>query len=151
MDRRLPLLAFFCVLSSGCAGPSWTRRMLSGDRALHHGRYAQAEQELAAAERVAESFGADDVRRAQTLAALGDLHFAQGRYARALALYERAQPILVKAYGPTSPEAAAGLVYMGDTRAAQGNVVEAERLYRGALRAREAELPPELAARLSDL
>ncbi len=60
---------------------SWKEHMLAGETAYRQGRYAEAERQLDAALRAAESFGSQDPRYAMSLNNLGGLYEAQGRYA----------------------------------------------------------------------
>ncbi len=121
-----------------CAPPSsWRRELSLGDRALHHGRYAEAEELLEAALKRAEGFGPQDPRLAESLSALADLYYARGEYHKAEPLYRRALEAAQRAWGPESPEASAALVSLADLLSVGGRGGEAEKLYQRALGAAE--------------
>ncbi len=78
----------------------WERRMRAGSAAYQQGNYAEAVKQTKAALSLAEAFGPDDPRLATTLSNLGGFYNAQGRYAEAEPLYNRALRIDEKALGP---------------------------------------------------
>jgi len=62
---------------------AWEEHMRAAGTAYQRGRYAEAERQLDAALRVAESFGSQDPRYAVSLNNLAELYRTQGRYAEA--------------------------------------------------------------------
>ncbi len=78
----------------------WERYLRAGEAAYQQGNYAEAVKQTKAALSAAEAFGRDDPRLATTLSNLGGLYHAQGRYAEAEPLYNRALRIDEKALGP---------------------------------------------------
>ena len=95
---------------TACAqSSSWETHATAGEAAYEQGRYAEAEVQLKAALQEAESFEPDDPRLAQSLNNLGLLYEAQGKYAEAEPLYQRALGIWEKALGPDHPNAATSL------------------------------------------
>jgi tetratricopeptide (TPR) repeat protein len=153
------LAALLALLGAGCAGVQtdpraelWRERLAEGDRALHHGRYAESEEALVAALHQAEAFGPDDPRLAESLDDLGDLYFAQGKYALAEPLLVRALAITEKIYGHGSLQAASGLLYLADLENLRGSSAEAKRLYQKGLSILESHgRTIDLASRLNEV
>lgn len=133
----------------GCA-PAQSRvlnaRLIAADRAIHRGRTAAAERELAAARREPLLLPA---KRAEIERLEGELRLLQGRLTDARAAFEASRDAAARAFGPKSPEAEAAALDVADSRAAAGDVREAEKLYRAAADANGRR--GELAARLSEL
>ncbi len=76
------------------------RYMRAGVAAYRQGNYAEAVKQTKAALSAAKAFGPDDPRLATTLNNLALFYDAQGRYAEAEPLYDRALRIYEKALGP---------------------------------------------------
>jgi len=108
----------------------------------------------AAIARVGES-GAD-VRKleAQYMNSLGAIHFSEGDYDAALAVYERAHALWTEVYGSDHPAAIRALNNMGSVRFSQGRMREARDIYEQVLAVRTKRLGadhPEVAITLSNL
>ena len=88
---------------------SWEESMAAGMQAFDEGRYAEATRLFLVALKEAEKFGEQDPRFAASLNNLGLLYQAQGQYAQAEPLYERALAIAEKALGPEHPNVATSL------------------------------------------
>jgi tetratricopeptide (TPR) repeat protein len=157
---RLSCAALFALLFCACGGGSeWRRDWELGERALSHGRLAEAEPALEAALASAEVLrpgearsGRDD-RLVSSLNALGDLRMAQGSPTKAELLYRRALALLEKRSGPDSPETAAAVAYLAEACAMSGKAAEADKLLRRSLSSAEKDprRHAEIAARLSEL
>ena len=80
---------------------------------------------------------------AASLNNLAGLYDAQGRYAEAEPLYERALAIWEKALGPEHPDVATSLNNLAELYRDQGRYAEAEPLYERALAIREKALGPD--------
>ncbi|MBI5622159.1 MAG: tetratricopeptide repeat protein [Elusimicrobia bacterium] len=157
MRMKAALPSMLALLTCGCAlfpPPRTAPRdaLMRGDRALHHGRFTEAEELLTAALRQAEALGPEDPSLIEPLNVLGDLHAAQGRLTQAEPLFRRALAVTEKVHGAKSPQAAAGLVYLGELHSRQGKTVEARRDFERAMKISAASgRKTELAARLNDL
>lgn len=142
-------LAGVLLLPMACAAPGaryGARRLEALDRAIHRGRFGEAERALAAARRGASGSA---VEAAALHRLEGELRLLQRRPGEARASFEKALEACVRAFGPESPEAAAARLDVADAYAAAGELREAERLFR-------ASIGPEsprgaLAERLSEL
>ncbi len=109
----------------------WRKYNTAGIKAYQRGDYVDAEKLWSAALEEAEEFGVEDPRFATSLNNLAVLYKAQGRYAEAEPLYQRALAIYEKALGPDHPTTATqlnNLVVLYDT---QGKYAEVERRGRG--------------------
>jgi len=96
----------------------------------------------------------EDERSLIALSGLGGLYRAQGQYAKAEPLYERALAIWEKALGPEHPDVATALNNLAGLYGAQGQYAKAEPLYGRALAIWEKALGPEhpnMAASLNNL
>lgn len=148
-ELRLAGLAL-AVGWAGCvplqASRALNARLVAADRAVHRGRAAAAERELATARREPRLTAA---QRAEIERLDGELKLLQGRPTDARAAFEASRDAAVLAFGPASPEAKGSALDVADARAAAGDVREAERLYRAAADADGRR--GELAARLSEL
>lgn len=124
-----------------------------GDRALRHGRLAEAEVELSSALARAENDGRRDAELATALDAMGDLREAQGDAAGAEVYDRRALAVWEECAGPDAPETGAARAYLAGVCAAQGRATEAEELLRRAVASAQADpaRAEEAAARLDDL
>ncbi len=78
----------------------WERYLHAGAAAYQQGNYAEAVKQTKAALSAAEAFGPNDPRLATTLNNLALLYKAQGNYAEAEPLYQRALRINEKGLGP---------------------------------------------------
>jgi len=87
-------------------GERWEGLRDEGAEAYLRGDYAEAEVKSAAALELAETFESDDPRLATSLGNLATLYQAQGRYAEAGPLHERALAIREAALGPEHPDVA---------------------------------------------
>ncbi len=87
----------------------WDRHMRAGDAAYQQGNYAEAVKQTKAALSLAEAFGPNDPRLAQTLNNLAFLYETQGNYAEAEPLFKRALAMREKVLGPTHPDVATTL------------------------------------------
>ena len=84
----------------------WEKLNGAGMEAYERGRYAEAEKLWLAALKEAKTFVGDDPRLATSLNNLAELYRAQGKYAQAEPLYQRALAIWQKALGPEHPQVA---------------------------------------------
>ena len=121
----------------------WDSIMADAVKAYQQADYAEAEKLLLAALKEAEKFGEQDPRLATNLNNLAGLYYAQGNYAQAEPLYQRALAIWEKALGPEHPDVATSLSNLAALYDAQGKFTEAEPLYQRALAIREKALGPE--------
>lgn len=121
----------------------WRVQTDAGGRAYRQGRFAEAEQFLAAAAREAERFGPQDRRLAQNLNNLARLYQDQGKFAEAEPLYQRTLAIAEKAQGPEHPDVAASLNNLAWLYHDRGKFAEIEPLYGRALAILEKALGPE--------
>ena len=90
-------------------GAKWESYITAAQQAYQQAEYAEAEKQLEAALKETEAFGLDDVRLATSLNNLAALYHAQGKYAEAEPLYQRALAIREKAFGPEHPDVATSL------------------------------------------
>lgn len=152
--RAAFLAALSCAAAACAPDLAFRRQLAQADRAIHHGRYAQAERSLDAAEKAGAAWPAGDPRRAEVWRLEADVRLLQDQPDRALPLYEKAYQAMRAAHGASSPEARSALLDIADLRAARGDSAEAEKLYRQVLTEAERSgggQDGELAARLSDL
>ena len=78
----LAALSLALTVQTACTRDTgWEKANNAGMKALQEGRYAEAEQHLAAALKEAEKFGKQDPRLATSLNNLALLYDAQGQYA----------------------------------------------------------------------
>ncbi len=109
-------------------GAKWESSITAAQQAYQQADYADAEKQLEAARKEAEAFGPDDVRLATSLNNLALLYKAQGRYAEAEPLYQRALAIREKALGPEHPDVAASLQNYAALLRKTGRVSEATKM-----------------------
>lgn len=121
----------------------WEKYNDAGKNAFQQGRYAETEKQFKAALKEAEQFGSEDPRLAATLNNLADVYRAQGKYALAEPLYQRALAIFEKAPGPEDSIVAVSLNRLAGLYHAQGKYTQAEPLYQRALAINEKLLGPE--------
>ena len=133
---------------------SWERLNQLCESELEAGRYTEAEKHCSTALTEAEDFGPADPRLATSLNYLAELYRAQGKYAEAEPLYQRALAIWEKALGPEHPIVATSLNNLALLYRDQGKYAEAEPLLQRALAIYEEVLGPEhpnVAAGLNNL
>ena len=107
-------------------GAKWESYITAAQQAYRQADYAEAEKQSEAALKEAEAF--DDVRLATSLNNLALLYKAQGRYAEAEPLYQRALAIREKALGPEPPDVATSLENYADLLRKTGRVSEATKM-----------------------
>ncbi len=107
-------------------GAKWESYITAAQQAYRQADCAEAEKQSEAALKEAEAF--DDVRLATSLNNLALLHKAQGRYAEAEPLYQRALAIREKALGPEHPDVATSLENYADLLRKTGRVSEATKM-----------------------
>ena len=140
------LLLLISAASCGCAAhpapaadPSaaWQQSYDAGRAAYERADYPRAQKMFAAAVTAAERFGDDDLRLARSLNNLAAAYAAQGKYAEAEPLYQRALAILEKVLGPDHPDVAAVLSNYADLLRATKRGTEAASLEARAAAIRE--------------
>ncbi len=107
---------------------AWDRYMAAARQAYEQGHYDEAEKQLLVALKEAENFGEQDPRLATSLNNLAGLYSAQGKYAEAEPLHQRALAIMEKALGPEHPNVASSLNNLAELYRLQGKYAEAEPL-----------------------
>ncbi len=107
-------------------GAKWESYIAAAQQAYQQADCAEAEKQSEAALKEAEAF--DDVRLATSLNNLALLYKAQGRYAEAEPLYQRALAIREKALGPEPPDVATSLENYADLLRKTGRVSEATKM-----------------------
>ena len=121
-----PLFATLCLPAQD--NSTWEENFVRGSEAIRAGRYPEARRILLAALVQARSFGADDVRRAQSNAVLATVYQLQGELKLADPLYLEARAIL-EANGDAGRSSLAYVLdSLGQLRLEQGRWVEAEQL-----------------------
>ena len=118
-------------------GAKWESYITAAQQAYQQAEYAEAEKQLEAALKEAEAFGPDAVRLATSLNNLAALYHAQGKYAEAEPLYQRALAIRENALEPEHPDVATSLNNLAELYRAQGKYAESEPLHQRALAIRE--------------
>ena len=152
-------LFLFLALSIACSEPDpraedWSQHYQAGRTALSQSRFAEAEQALAHALALAETFAPDDPRYDRTAHQLAQLHVVRGELARAESLYqhlrERQMPL-----PDDHPDKVLTLNKLGDTYRLQQRPAEAAPLYGRVLAFQQAHRGDEEVAstmqKLSDL
>ena len=114
-------------------GAKWESYITAAQQAYQQAEYAEAEKQLEAALKGTEAFGLDDVRLATSLNNLAALYHAQGKYAEAEPLYQRALAIRDKALRPEHPLIATSLNNLALIYDAQGRYGDADPFYKHAL------------------
>ena len=135
-------------------GGLWETYMAAGVKAYQQGNYPEAEKQLGAALKEAEGFGPQDPRLATSLNNLAELYRAQGRYAEAEPLHQRALAIREKALGPEHPAVGVSLSNLAALYSGQGKYADAEPLYKRSLAILEKALGsehPRVATSLNNL
>ena len=112
---------------------SWEEVYRQGEAANYQGRYQDAERYFLQALKLAQDFGADDLRLPKTLNSLGGLagryekhHVAQQHFEQALIIYHRV-------LGPQSVEVGETENLLGRVLSDQGRLKESEAHYMRAL------------------
>src|SRR5215813_1073756 len=146
--RFLPFLVAAIVLSActpaECA--TWQEYREAGQKARRDGHYAEAAKAFSAALAEAEKFGPDDHRLAVTLGNLGGVYWAQGKYAEAQPLFERAVAIDENALGPDHRLFAVSLYDLANLYCAMGKYEQAEPLFKRTIAIDEKAPAPNQAA-----
>jgi tetratricopeptide (TPR) repeat protein len=138
------LVGLLCLaIETACAGATWEMHATSGVKAFQQGDYTEAEKQYTAALRKAEEFGSQDPRLATSLSNLALLYEAQGRYAEAEPLHQRALATRERALGPEHPYVATSLNNLAELYRVQGRYAEAEPLFKRALAIWEKAPGPE--------
>ena len=99
-------LGLWPMVAASAQETRWDSIMADAVKAYQQADYAQAEKLFLAALKEAEQFGEQDPRFAASLNNLAELYRAQGKYAQAEPLYQRALAIREKALGPEHPNVA---------------------------------------------
>ncbi len=127
------LRIFFSSLALACSQPDpnaedWSQHYQAGRSALGQSRFDEAEQSLAHALVLAETFAPDDPRYGRTAHQLAQLHVVRGELARAESLYQhlraRQTPL-----PDDHPDKMLTLDKLGDTYRLQRRLAEATPLY----------------------
>ena len=131
---------------AGCSTDEgrWERLNADGQTAYQAGRYAEAGESLLAALQEAERFGEQDPRLGTSLNELALLYHAQGDYAQAQPLYQRALTIVENALGREHPDVVTSLNNLAELYREQGNYAEAKLLLQRSLAIRENALATAL-------
>lgn len=131
----IALLTLFLPLALhlACSGPdphaeAWSQHYQAGRAALGQSRFAEAEQALAHALTLAETFAPDDPRYGRTAHQLAQLHVVRGELARAESLYQHLRERQA-ALPNDHPDKVLTLDKLGDTYRLQQRPVEAAALY----------------------
>ena len=152
-------LFLFLALSIACSEPDprdedWSQHYQAGRTALGQSRFAEAEQALAHALTIAETFAPDDPRYGRTAHQLGQLHIVRGELAQAESLYQHLRERQV-ALPDDHPDKVLTLDRLGDTYQLQQRPAEAVPLYNRVLAFQQAHRGDEEVAatmqKLSDL
>jgi tetratricopeptide (TPR) repeat protein len=124
------------------AEESWIAADAAGRLALAEGRHAEGERFLESAIAGAELFGTDDLRLAESLAALADLHQTRGNTSGARELYLRLLPMLGTSADRDPVRTGRLLTQLAETYRLDGEPASAEPHYRRALELLEGALGP---------
>ncbi len=119
------------------ADADWQTRMGAAKVAQRQGKYVDAEAQLLAALKIAESFGEKDTRLGASLNRLAHLYYLQGKYTRAEPLYRRALTIAERTLGPDDPELASSLTNLAAVYDALGRHADAAPFHKRALTLRQ--------------
>ncbi len=99
-------LGLWPMVAASAQETRWDSIMADAVKAYQQADYGEAEKLFLAALKEAEKFGEQDPRLATSLNNLALLYQAQGKYAQAEPLYQRALAIREKALGPEHPKVA---------------------------------------------
>ena len=129
-ETRWLVCLFWLILGTACVTRDvrWEAHSAAGREAYQQGDYAEAEKQWTAALKKAEGFEPQDPRLATALNDLAVLYEAQGRYADAEPLFQRALAIREKALRPEHPDVATALEGYAVLLRETGRDVEADRL-----------------------
>ncbi len=145
---RRSLVGVLCVLllptQALAQSTLWERYNDAGAEAYEQGRYTEAEKQFIAAHEEAKKFGPEDPRLAMIFSNLAALYRAQGQYAKAEPLYQRAVAIMEKALGTDHPNVATSLENYAELLRNMNRETEAARMEALAetIRAKHAEENP---------
>jgi tetratricopeptide (TPR) repeat protein len=131
------IIPFVCCLAtfplagrqSDAAG-RWSKQYDSASRALEQGRYSEAASLFIDAVQLAEKFGINDVRLAESLNGLAQVYRYQQNYAASEPLARRSLAIIERANGPSDKSLVPSLVNLAGATRALARYAEAEQLYR---------------------
>jgi tetratricopeptide (TPR) repeat protein len=140
------LAGFLCLAlwpTASAQETRWETLMADAVKAYQQADYAKAEKLLLAALKEAEKSGEQVLRLAVSLLALGRVYHAQGNYAEAEPLHQRALAIREKALGPEHADVAQSPNNLALLYKTQGKYAEAEPLYQRARAIWEKALGPE--------
>ncbi|MBI4533242.1 MAG: caspase family protein [Candidatus Melainabacteria bacterium] len=115
----------------------WKTYMDTAKKLREEGRVVEAEKILGAAQREADNFPANDLRRISTVCELADLYVSQQRYSDAEPICWKVLPELEKASASHSVELSAILINLGEILAQKGKYGDAESMCKQALLLRE--------------
>ena len=124
----LPLALFLACSEPDSRAKDWSQHYQAGRTALGQSRFAEAEQALARALTIAETFAPDDPRYSRTAHQLGQLHVVRGELARAESLYQHLRERQV-ALPDDHPDKVLTLDKLGDTYRLQQRPAEAAALF----------------------
>src|SRR5689334_15087973 len=128
--RMCLLVSALCLVS--CAVDHETLWRTYGDagvEAYNKGDYTEAEKQLKASLKEAESLGVDNKYLILSLNRLAFLHQRQGRTVEAEAFFRRALNIRERVFGPRSVAVAISFDYLAALYMDQGKYDDAEHLY----------------------
>jgi tetratricopeptide (TPR) repeat protein len=135
-----------CLLGSCAVAQSdleiWRKAEDTAAEASKIGHFRDAEAQLLANQKLAETFPPKDARLPRTLFDLAQVYRAEGKYSEALGLYERVRQIYTDLYGAQSKELAQTLDGEGELYKALGDFAQAEPLLVKSLEMRQ-QLPPD--------
>lgn len=120
-------------LLGGTPQQRWVTLNDAGSRAFVQGRIDQAEKLYLTALKVAQGFGAKDLRIAATLNNLGVLNVRRGNLEQAEKAYQQALAVRRSVLGEEDPQVAQSLSNLAFLRRSQGKTTEAESLYQQAI------------------
>ena len=126
-------LGLWPMVAASAQETRWDSIMADVAKAFQQADYAQGEKLLLAALKEAEKFGEQDRRLTDSLNNLASLYYAQGKYAQAEPLLQRALAIREKALGPEHPDVARSVNNLAELYSAQGKYTQAEPYFQRAL------------------
>ncbi len=126
--RQLPLLFFVFVLAITpvIAQSTWDSHTRTGEYAFAVGDAERAEQEFQAALRIAQKLPPPDQRLETSLGNLARLYEHQGKFAKALPMYQLQVASSEVRLGPDSPELLQGLIGLSRVAMQSGDIPTAE-------------------------
>jgi len=150
----VPLAMTFWAVTNSAQAPTWESETAAGMQAYQKRSYTEAEDLFKDAFLLAEQFGEFDPRLAAAMSNLAAVQQAEGKFAEAELLYNRALTICEKVYGPEQLEVATSLDNLANLLVQRVKYSDAEPLFERALTIREKALGPvhpDVAKVLSDL